>query len=54
LVELDYLEVQLIKSNKNSQKKYVNDRDTNTSHDIGIKVTLFGDDTSILIAGQDT
>jgi hypothetical protein len=33
---------------------YVNDTDTYISHDIGIKVILFADDTSILIIGQVT
>jgi len=33
---------------------YVNDTDTNISHDIGMKVTLFADDTSILMTGQVT
>jgi hypothetical protein len=33
---------------------YVNDTDTNVSRDIGIKVKLFADDTSILITGQNT
>jgi len=32
----------------------VNNTDTNISHDIGIKVTLFADDTMILITGQGT
>jgi hypothetical protein len=32
---------------------YINDRDTNISDDIGIKLTLFADDTSILITGKD-
>ena len=31
----------------------MNDIDTNISDDIGIKLTLFADDTSILITGQD-
>jgi hypothetical protein len=32
---------------------YLNDIDTNISDDIGIKLTLFADDTSILITGKD-
>jgi hypothetical protein len=32
---------------------YMNDTDTNISDDIGIKLTLFADDTSILITGKD-
>jgi hypothetical protein len=31
----------------------MNDTDTNISDDIGIKLTLFADDTSILITGKD-
>jgi hypothetical protein len=31
----------------------MNDIDTNISNDIGIKLTLFTDDTSILITGKD-
>jgi hypothetical protein len=33
---------------------HMNDIDTNISYDIGIKLTLFADDTSILITGKDT
>ena len=33
---------------------YVHDRDTNISNDIGIKLTLFADDSSILITGKHT
>jgi hypothetical protein len=32
---------------------YMNDIDTNISDDIGIKLTLFADDTSILVTGKD-
>jgi hypothetical protein len=32
---------------------YVNDTETYISNDIGIKVTLFADETSILITGKD-
>jgi hypothetical protein len=33
---------------------YVHDIDTNISNDTGITLTLFADDTSILITGKDT
>jgi hypothetical protein len=31
----------------------MNDIDTNISHDIGIRLTLFADYTSILVTGKD-
>ena len=33
---------------------HVHDIDTNVSKDIGIQLTLFADDVSILITGKDT
>jgi hypothetical protein len=32
---------------------YVNYIDSNISHDMGMKLTFFADDTSILITGKD-